>query len=323
MQDSRKTKKQLLEEIQDLRRRIRELENREATSLLLLQNPNSIVMRVDPEGKVLFANDFAQAFFGFSEDELKDRKITRIIFPEYGRTREDFEALLEETVKNPENYRSLESENITQNGTTVFTEWTLRALTDGEGEVTEVLCIGNDITRQKYIEEQLVKASTTDMVTGLYTRSAFIENFEKEKYRFSRNGKPFSIILGAVTNYKECVDSHGPECGDTTMKKIADTIRESLRMSDVGGRWSSEEFIILLPETNLKGGVVAAEKIKSAVTAAPVVCNGSAIPVSLTLCVGVYDREMKLEDFIDRAYDVLDEIEAGGGGENRVVPIEN
>jgi len=323
MQDSRKTKKQLLEEIQELRRKIRELENREATSLLLLQNPNSIILRIDPTGKVLFANDFAQAFFGFTENELKNRNITRIIFPEHGRAREDFEAVLEETVKNPGNYRSFESENITQNGMNVFTEWTLRALTDGEGEVTEILCIGNDITRQKYIEEQLVKASTTDLVTGLHTRSAFTENFEKEKYRFSRNGKPFSIILGTITNYRECVDSHGPECGDAMVKKIADTMRESLRMSDVGGRWSSEEFIILLPETNIKGGVVAAEKIKSAVTAAPIECDGSTIPVSLTLCVGVYDREMKLEDFIDRVYDVLDEIEAAGGGENRVVTIEN
>ena len=308
MKDHRKTKKDLINELQDLRIKITEFQKREETSLLLLQNPNSIVLRIDRDGNFTFINEFAQRFFGYSEDELLGNHIVGTIVPETNTAEDEYNRLIQDIFLNPKVYETIEYENICSNGDKVWIAWTFRAISGTEGEIDEIICVGNDISRQRFIEEELKKVTLTDLLTGFSTRRDFIEKFEQEKYRFSRNKKTFSVVMSEIRNYKEITETYGPDCGDYILKKIAEVYKESIRRSDIVGRWAGEEFIILLPETELQGGAVVSEKILSNIASQKITFESTDIPVNICFCVGVYEQEMKLNDLVDTAYDRFDEI---------------
>lgn len=309
MKVNHRTKKELLEEIQELRRKIEILNEHEESSLLLLQNPNSIILKMDVKGDIIFVNDFALHFFGYTEEEMLGKNMVGTILPSDESSIEDIEDLLEDIIRYPELYRSIESENICQNEQKVWIAWTYRALTDSNGEVFEIICIGNDITRQKYVEEELKKAAKTDLLTGLSTRKEFIEKFEHEKYRFSRNNKPFSLVLCEIKKFKNFTDLYGPACGDYILKKIADIFKQSLRKSDVIGRWSGEEFILFLPETNLKGSITATEKILANISSGSLNYKGQKLIIPMNFCVCLYNRIKLLDAIVNKAYERLKEAE--------------
>jgi len=319
MKDHRKTKKDLISELQDLRRKITEFQKREETSLLLLQNPNSIVLRIDRNGNFTFINEFAQRFFGYSEDEIVGNHIVGTIVPETNTAEDEYNRLIQDIFLSPEVYETIEYENVCSNGEKVWISWTFRAIPDAGGEINEIICIGNDISRQKFIEEELKKVTRTDLLTGFSTRRDFIDKFEQEKYRFSRNNKAFSVVMSEIRNYKEITEIHGPDCGDYLLKKIAGAYKESIRRSDIVGRWAGDEFIMLLPETELHGGTVVSEKILSNIASQTITFENTDIPVNMCFCVGVYDHEMELNELVNKAYDSIDEIKPED--ENRIITI--
>ena len=145
------------------------------------------------------------------------------------------------------------------------------------------------------------------MLTGLSTRKEFIEKFEHEKYRFSRNNKPFSLVLCEIKKFKDITEIYGPDCGDYILKKIADIFIQSLRKIDVVGRWAGEEFILLLPETNLKGSKTATEKILANVSSGSLNYQNHKLIIPVNFCLCLYDSVKLLDVIVNNAYDCLDE----------------
>ena len=122
----------------------------------LVENANSIILRMDAKGKVLFFNDFAQRFFGFTQDEIIGRNVLGTIVPSRDMTGKDLEEMIREIGVNPDRYVSNENENMRRDGTRVWVSWTNRGMLNDRGEVDEILCIGNDTTERKKAEERLV-----------------------------------------------------------------------------------------------------------------------------------------------------------------------
>ena len=175
----------------------------------------------------------------------------------------------------------------------------------------------NDITEQKRTHKLLEKAALTDSLTGLSNRRDFSEKFSIEKSRFKRNGAPFSIILCDIDHFKKFNDNYGHDCGDYVLKKIAEIMRKSLRIQDVIGRWGGEEFIMLLPETGLKGATVSAEKIRSALESKKLSYGSVSFSVTMSFGVALYEDKMALEDVVNLADNRL--YKAKETGRNRVV----
>ena len=121
----------------------------------LVQNANSIILRRDTSGKVTFFNEFAQRFFGYSEDEILGRDIVGTIVPEVESTGRDLRAMIEDIGKNPDRYINNINENMLRSGERVWVAWTNKPILDDRGQVVEVLCIGNDCTEHKRSEEAL------------------------------------------------------------------------------------------------------------------------------------------------------------------------
>ena len=124
----------------------------------LVQNANSIVLKMDREGRITFFNEFAQSFFGYSESEILGRHVVGTIVPETESSGRDLRAFVDSCCADPERYKNNENENIKKSGERVWISWTNRAIRDEKGEVVGILCVGNDITQRKRLEDQLMQS---------------------------------------------------------------------------------------------------------------------------------------------------------------------
>ncbi|MFO7556030.1 MAG: ATP-binding protein [Desulfobacterales bacterium] len=115
----------------------------------LVENANSIIMRRDIEGNITFFNEFAQKFFGYFEDEILGKSLVGTIFPTNESTRNYLDRLLDLLRNASEKPMVNESQNVLRNGTKVWIAWTYRPIFDGNGNLTEILCIGTDVTELK------------------------------------------------------------------------------------------------------------------------------------------------------------------------------
>jgi PAS domain S-box-containing protein len=130
----------------------------------LVENANSIIFRMDVEGRVTFFNKFAQEFFGYSEEEIVGQPVLNTIVPEVDTSGQALEEMINGILHHPEQYASNENENIRRDGKRVWISWANKAILDDEGKIMEILCIGNDITeRRKALaeREQAQKALAT------------------------------------------------------------------------------------------------------------------------------------------------------------------
>jgi len=121
----------------------------------LVENAHSIIIRLDREGTISFINPFAQKIFGYQEEEILGRNIVGSIVPDTDSGRHTVETMLRTIRENPGRYANMEYENIRSNGETVWISWANKALLDEDRNITEILCIGHDITVQKQHEHLL------------------------------------------------------------------------------------------------------------------------------------------------------------------------
>ena len=133
----------------------------------LVQNANSIILRRDSQGKITFFNEFAQKFFGYTEDEILGRNAIGTIVPEKDSTGRDLSAMIRDIGVNPEKYASNENENIRKDGERKWVSWTNKAIHDKDGNIVEILCVGNDVTERKLLERQLLQALKLESIGTL------------------------------------------------------------------------------------------------------------------------------------------------------------
>lgn len=115
----------------------------------LVENANSIILRVDIQGNISYFNEFAQRFFGYSEKELIGKNAGRIILPESGPNRLSFRKLISSLREDPTRHMISENKTRTRFRDDVWIAWTYKPIFNDNNQITEILCIGNDITELK------------------------------------------------------------------------------------------------------------------------------------------------------------------------------
>lgn len=121
----------------------------------LVEHANSIILRLDTRGAVLFANTFALKFFGYEEAELVGRSVIGTIVPLRDSTGRDLAQMVEGIIASPDTFADHENENMRKSGELVWVHWSNRALYDPAGNMREILCIGTDITERRKVEVAL------------------------------------------------------------------------------------------------------------------------------------------------------------------------
>ncbi len=142
-----------------------------------------------------------------------------------------------------------------------------------------------------------------DQLTGLYNRKGFDERAAELFARWSRMGAPLSIIFVDCNKFKDINDTYGHAAGDLVLMKIAEILQCRARVTDVVCRYGGDEFVILLPDTHIKGAEVYAGSVFKEVVDAGFNDNGKPLDVSISLGI----TELKQGDTLDVAVARADE----------------
>ena len=146
----------------------------------LVENANSIILRMDTSGTITFFNEFAQSFFGFTLDEILGKNVVGTIVADNDGKGQA--AILSDIERHSEHFPVHESENIRKDGTRCWVAWTKKSIQNAQGQITDILCIGSDVTESRYAAESLSNA-VMEM------------EFERERFRMLVNSAPFGMVL--------------------------------------------------------------------------------------------------------------------------------
>jgi len=156
----------------------------------------------------------------------------------------------------------------------------------------------NDLIR---MQEKLVQTSTKDALTGLFNRRYLLESLESEIERAKRYKEDLSFLMIDIDHFKKVNDTYGHTAGDTVLADVAKILTNSIRQSDLAGRLGGDEFAIILPHTDIKDGLVAAQKIRKAVEQAQFTDKEDVIKVTISIGVAICSDTDTTLDIIKHA----------------------
>jgi diguanylate cyclase (GGDEF)-like protein len=153
--------------------------------------------------------------------------------------------------------------------------------------------------------EKLDLISRTDSLTQLSNRRDYLEKFQCEINRFERNGKPFTVVLADIDNFKTINDGYGHDAGDFILARLAELMKSSVRKQDIVARWGGEEFIFLLPQTSMEGGKILAEEIRRKIQDNPFIYNDIHFTITITIGLSEYNGDNDTDGCIKKADQAL------------------
>ncbi|MBV8617996.1 MAG: sensor domain-containing diguanylate cyclase, partial [Curvibacter sp.] len=197
------------------------------------------------------------------------------------------------------------------------------ALYDHTGAFAGVEGIYRDVTQRKNLERELHRMATTDMLTGLANRRAFLESAESMFLAHRRPEQALSLLMLDLDHFKAINDRFGHFEGDRALVELAEALRIELRSTDVIGRLGGEEFAVLLPDTRIDEAMAVAERILQRLRGKMLWTPDNAPAQGLTASIGATRRlpdDRHSRQWLDRADTAL--YQAKRQGRDRVVRAE-
>lgn len=202
---------------------------------------------------------------------------------------------------------------------------TLIPVSSADGNINQLSIVIYDVTdiavgKQQLHEanEQLAVLSRTDSLTQLNNRGYWEDAVSQEFRRLQRTRADASLVMFDIDHFKRVNDGYGHPAGDAAIRSTAHILQETIRVTDIAGRYGGEEFGIVLVETGADGAMVLTERLRKAVEAMTVEHEDYKIQFTISLGVAPWDSEMvSHEQWIDCADQAL--YEAKESGRNQVV----
>ena len=172
-----------------------------------------------------------------------------------------------------------------------------------------------DITKLKEKSNLLEYQVSHDKLTGLFNRNKFDDIYSKEIKRAKRYGNDLSMVIFDLDNFKQINDNYSHLTGDEVLKEVANITLNSVREQDISVRWGGEEFLVLLPQTNLAGAVTTANKIRNSIIAQTI--SSKSLNITASFGVAQFSENDDESSFMLRSDNLL--YEAKRTGKNKVV----
>jgi diguanylate cyclase (GGDEF)-like protein len=147
---------------------------------------------------------------------------------------------------------------------------------------------------QRRARDAAIRLSTVDPLTGLYNRTFFFAAVDREIARSARSGRGFCLLMMDLDELKAVNDRHGHFIGDRVLRGVGDVIAEGVRRIDIAARYGGDEFVVLLPETEVTGAYVLAEKIRLGV--ADLTVPGTEVRSSMSVGVVSFPDDGRTSD---------------------------
>ena len=162
---------------------------------------------------------------------------------------------------------------------------------------------GYVLGRVKMISKNITICAAIDPLTQLNNRLRFNEILDREILRSNRHNTPLSVILAGIDTFSKIGKTYGRRAGEDVLMRVATIVKAVSRDVDICARWESDEFILLLPDTDIEGATISAERLREKVANEFIPVVGQ-VTVSLGVTQFKGQGELK-ENFIDRADNAL------------------
>ncbi len=168
--------------------------------------------------------------------------------------------------------------------------------------------------------QRLLQLATSDPLTGLFNRGYVDDRLAMELSRARRYGNPMTLAVIDADRFKSLNDTHGHAAGDAVLKELANLLRTSFRQSDTSGRYGGEEFVIILPETDLESARRKVETLREKMAGTPFATSPGGPQIQVTISAGLASFPQDGQD-AQQLFAIADDrmFEAKASGRNRVV----
>ncbi len=191
----------------------------------------------------------------------------------------------------------------------------------------ELLARTGTQVRRKRLQDRLqqnyqrgLSLALTDELTGLYERRYLLAHLDELIERVNQDGLSAAVLMFDVDHFKRVNDRYGHDAGDDVLRELAARTIDSVRSVDLAARWGGEEFVVVMPETDLANAAAVAERLRLAVANEPFAVKASGAKLGVTISIGVAaaiaGRDHR-DRLLKRADDAL--YSAKSAGRNRVI----
>ncbi|MFY9316867.1 MAG: GGDEF domain-containing protein [Burkholderiales bacterium] len=165
--------------------------------------------------------------------------------------------------------------------------------------------------------DQVQRLASHDELTRALNRRALVSSLERERMRAERSGLPFAIGMMDLDHFKRVNDSHGHAVGDAVLREFSAIVHDTMRATDVFGRYGGEEFLIILVGTELPAALEAIERIRAAVQSHDWSALAPGLTQTVSAGVASFSKGQSIEQLLYGADQAL--YQAKHGGRNRVI----
>ncbi len=186
--------------------------------------------------------------------------------------------------------------------------------------------VRTQIRKKRYAErlrdnvQMSIEMAITDALTGLYNRRYMETHVGTLVEQAASRGKPLTVLVLDIDYFKSINDTHGHDAGDDVLREFAMRIRKSIRGIDLACRYGGEEFVVVMPETDLAVATIVAERLRRRIASEPFPIQQGARAIEVTISVGIagLGGADNAASVLKRADQAL--YRAKRDGRNRVVP---
>jgi diguanylate cyclase (GGDEF)-like protein/PAS domain S-box-containing protein len=287
----------------------------------VIENAYDGIITIDEKQTIKLMNEAARDIFGISESEVCGSSLTRFIPLRYRSKHSDYVSSFRHSVVDARPMHTRASvTGLRADGTEVPLEVAIAKIRVGaEMEMTAVV---RDISERSRLIDELSRAATQDSLTGLFNRRFTTGILSKELERCRRFRRVLGIAMIDLDNFKKINDTYGHSCGDNVLKVTAAILAKNIREIDTFCRWGGEEFVVVLPETNLATGIVWAERAREQLASEVIRIDGEQ-SLGITASFGViatYGENETVETLMEKVDTAL--YRAKGSCKNCVRGIE-
>lgn len=256
-------------------------------------SPFPLILSKLRDDTIIYINPVAQKFF-----DIQPWELNAFHFSDYFVVKQAQEALIQR-IRNERIVNSFEvNMKHPKRNQILWLDLSARVI-DLDEEIALYITF-KDITARKQEELKLTEEATTDPLTKLYNRRQFETMTGEQLLLAQRHQQPYSLVMLDIDHFKQVNDTYGHDAGDAVLTHLADTLKTSMRKSDIIARHGGEEFVIFLPQTPPDQGKNAAEHLRRAVERLEIEVAGKQIPITISLGISS-GTETNLEALIKEA----------------------
>jgi diguanylate cyclase (GGDEF)-like protein/PAS domain S-box-containing protein len=266
----------------------------------------------DDQGRIQDVNKVACEQLGYTHDELLSKTIFDI---EVNDNKNNLIDIIWPSLLNGIG-KTMNGTHIRKDGSHFSVEVNMTSIIDNSERC--IFALARDVTETEKLKKHLSRLAMTDELTNIFNRRALMQSLDKELSRAKRKNENLSVLMIDIDHFKKINDKYGHQTGDETLKYFVDKTKKVIRTEDIFGRFGGEEFVVLLPGTELKVASSLAERLRKTVADSSFEHNDNKILFTVSIGVATFDdKNMDSNVLLKNADQVL--CTAKGRGRNQVI----